>query len=85
LWAGGHPHRATGGLCVELLSQIVQFTLQRDHLLAKMHHCRGPGQVDAKVLDESTNPLHVLDISFRIQATATGPNWLEQSPLFVSP
>jgi hypothetical protein len=64
LWAGGRRLRAVGELSVELLAQVFQFTLQRDHLLAEMHHRRGTSQIDAEVLDETTNPLHVLDIGF---------------------
>ena len=64
---GGRSLRA------ELLPQLVQFALQRDHLLAEMHDSRGSGQVDAKVIDETAYPLHVLDIRFRIEATAAGP------------
>jgi hypothetical protein len=60
-----------------LLPQLVQFALQRDHLLAEMHDSGGSGQVDAKVIDETPYPLYVLDIRFRIEATAPGPNWLE--------
>src|SRR5215208_4964993 len=50
-----------------------------------MHDSRGSGQVDAQVVDETPNPLHVLDIRFRIEATASGSNWLEQTPLLVPP
>ncbi|MCC2626569.1 MAG: hypothetical protein K0S14_219 [Thermomicrobiales bacterium] len=42
-----------------------------------MHDSRGSGQVDAKVIDETPYSLDVLDIRFRIEATAPGPNWLE--------
>jgi len=73
------PRRAVGGLGLraELLPQLVQFTLQRDHLLAEMHDSRGSGQVDAKVIDETPYPLHVLDIRIGIESTAPGPSWLE--------
>jgi hypothetical protein len=57
--------------------------LQRDHLLPQVNDSRGSGQVDAEVLDETAYPLHVLDIRFRIEATMSGPNGLEQSPFFV--
>jgi hypothetical protein len=73
------------GLRAELFPQVVQFTLQRDHLLAQVHDSRGTRQVDAKVIDETPDPLHVLDILFRIEATAPGPHWLEEPPLFVPP
>jgi hypothetical protein len=65
------------GLRAELLPQLVQFSLQRYHLLAEMHDSRGSGQVDAEVIDETPYPLHVLDIRFRIESTAPGPNWFE--------
>jgi hypothetical protein len=76
-----------GGLSLraELLPQVVQFTLQGDHLLAEMHNSRGSSEVDAKVIDETPYPLHVLDIRFGIESTAPGPNWLEEPPLFVPP
>jgi hypothetical protein len=67
-----------------LLPQIVQFTLQRDYLLAEMQDSRSSREVNAKVVDETTYPLHVLDIRFRIEPTAPGPNRLEEPSLFVT-
>jgi hypothetical protein len=50
-----------------------------------MHDCRGSSQVDAKVLDETSYPMHMLYISLGIESTASGSHGLEQSPLFVPP
>jgi hypothetical protein len=81
----GHPHRAAGSSCAELIPQVVQFSLQRDHLLAEMHDSRCSGQVDAKVLHETTYSLHVFDVSFGIEPAASSPSWLEETALFVPP
>ncbi len=77
--------RPAGSSFAELLPQLVQFALQRDHLLAEVHDCRGSSQVDAKVIDETTDSLHVFDIRLGIEPALSSSNWLEQSPLFISP
>ena len=63
--------RPAGSSFAELLPQLIQFVLQRDHLLAEVHDCRGSSQVDAKIVDETNLHRQVLHTSDRVGWSTT--------------